>query len=265
MEQNIYHWSLFFEEWKKTQIFDPIQKWQQYFNDFHRLSIPNASQPSPISTSEWAVFFQGARSSYTEHRKKGLGINFWHVAGIGKDELKNSTVLAWLLDYYGSHGQRDAFLQCFLTSVKRRYATTGVPTDHFPASSDISGDYRTNVEQSYDEHEAASSTYRSRIDIKVDGPGFLLLIEIKINASETGDQLARYLRVGKQQAGTRPSGVVFITKEGRLPNDTSLHDKVICLSWRELSAEFLRHTNSMPVESYGRTLIEQFCRHMALL
>lgn len=173
MEQDVHHWSLFFAEWGKAQVFDSTLKWQQYFNEFRRLNIPKTSQSPTINTSDLVDFFKKAQSSYTEHRERGLGINFWQVAGIGKDELKNSTVLAWLLDCYGSHGQRDAFLQCLLTSVKHRYSTIGVPTDHFPVSSNINDGYRTSVEQSYDEHEAASSTYRSRVDIKVDGSCFL--------------------------------------------------------------------------------------------
>ena len=187
------------------------------------------------------------------YRKQGKAVDVWKVAGIGRDELNNSFILEWLLDCYGSHGQGDAFLRTLLEQCG----------DGSMASICAHG-YRTTVEKSYDEHDQGSGKKRSRVDIVLEGPSFLLLIEVKVDSSETDNQLERYLRIGRTRAGFRPWCLVYLTKDGRQPINTGLEDKnkVDCVSWRKLGRAFLRHVDSMPADSHGTVVIRQFCKHI---
>jgi hypothetical protein len=247
MQQQISGWNIFFAKFSGM-----LQRWEQ--------------PPSlPLSPQVCADFFLDFAGRYNAYRKQGRSVDYIRLAGIGRDELQNSAFLAWLLDASGDHGQGADFLRCFLSCLWEN----GCPTEkngRFPSSSDISGAYRTFIENSYEEEDPEQSgKQRSRIDIELDGPGFLLLIEVKIHAGETDTQLARYLGNGGKRAGNRPWGLVFVTTDGHPPADDALHGKIACVNWRSLGRAFLRHVAAMPADSHGTVIIRQFCEHITRL
>lgn len=49
----------------------------------------------------------------------------------------------------------------------------------------------------------------NRVDIEIDADNFLLFIEVKIDANEQPEQIARYCKDAKQRSMSRPWAVVF--------------------------------------------------------
>ena len=233
-----------------------IAQWQDFFRDFTRLAQSGAMSSdkcSSLSPNAVSTFFSAFTSIYGSDCVQGRMVDVWEAAGIGTDELRNSAILAWLLDCHGSHGQGASFLREFLACLPgwdRR---------------EIAADYHTRVESSYDEGEPDAPQKRSRVDIEVDGPSFLLLLEIKIHAGETNNQLERYCRIGESRKGNRPWALVFVTPDGRPPADTALYAQVYCLSWQTVGCAIARHAATMPQDSHGTIAIKQFCAHMARL
>jgi hypothetical protein len=208
---------------------------------------------APILLPAWTSFFACFASAYTAYRQQGKAVDVWQLAQIGRDELRNCSILGWLLNCHGSHGQGAAFLKKLLLHMQ-------CGQDRMELG--LLDGYRVIIEESYDEYEPSNDQQRSRVDIVLEGPTFLLLIEAKIQSGETDNQLERYLRIGRVRAGVRPWHLVYLTLDGRPPQDDTLKDKVVCVRWRDLGQEFLRHVDTMPVDSHGTVVIHQFCQHI---
>lgn len=187
----------------------------------------------------------------------GSEINVWEVAGLKSDEVRNSRVLKWLLDWQGSHGQGDKILLKLLKSLK---------LPNFPSFESHVGHYTSRVESS------PLGERENRVDIEIDGHDFLLFIEVKINASETNDQLDRYLISAKAKAGdNRPWCVLYLTQDGRDPRhienpkapryEFSKH--LIPLSWRDITKVLKEYAKEeLPVNSYSHCAINSFISHI---
>ena len=258
---NTTRWQRFFSDFAASHTAPDAQisfaYWNQFFKRFVELRPVQATQPRRIIAPQgWADFFAYFAVMRDTYRKQGKAVDVWELAGIGRDELRNSAILGWLLNCHGSHGQGDAFLRAFL-------AQCGYDQDSI-ASMCVHG-YRTTVEESNDEYEVGSDKQRSRVDIVLEGPAFLLLIEVKVQSGETDNQLERYLRIGRARAGVRFWRLVYLTLDGRLPKDAALQGEVDCARWRDLGLAFLRHVDSMPADSQGTVVIRQFCEHIITL
>lgn len=227
--------------------------WSAFFTDFAALRATADAQTPVISSEQCTAFFSRFGELHSAHMAQGMGVNFIELAGIGHDELRNCSLLAWLLDCSGSHGQGAAFLRRFIDCIREMDCPEG-----FPAAPEGSASYRTTLESSYDDVDSGRT--RSRVDIELDGSAFLLFIEAKVQAGEGERQLARYLRIGRVRAGNRPWGLVFITPSGRQPDEEALCGNVACISWRTLGRSFLCHANTMP-DTHGRIAVRQLCEH----
>jgi hypothetical protein len=249
-----------------------IQNWQQFFTEFRQygadsLSIRDSTRDSTLDNREAAEFFHQFRRQYEPFVKSGGTINVWEVAGIGKDEVRNCAVLSWLLDCHGTHGQGAAFLHCFLNSLQTVPSNTCLP--RLPQAAQARAPYRTVLEKAYDEGCSDDNTPNSRVDIVIEKETFLLFIEAKVYAGETGNQIERYNRILQSRAGGRPCGLVFLTPDGRTARDESAED-VACLSWSRLADSLERFTNEQgisdgtisPQQPLWALLVQQFCGHI---
>jgi len=256
---NTTNWRTFFTEFAKLptspEAREPLANWAHFFESFAELWHPQTPQPRVhIPLTDWVEFINDFAREHGENRKQGRAIDVWQIVELGHKELVNSTILRWLLDCHGSHGQGAAFLQALLACSECR--SDIMTSTHYG--------YRTTLEKSYDEHELNNDKQRSRVDITLEGPAFLLLIEVKVEAGETDNQLKRYLHIGRERAGVRPWHLVYLTKDGRPPDNTELKNatEIVCVRWRDLGRAFLRHTASMPADSHGTVIIRQFCEHI---
>lgn len=149
----------------------------------------------------------------------------WKASGLRRDEVRNSSVLAWFLDPKGGHGLGDAPLRALLAKVGRK-----LPFPDAPSRACV-----VMVEDCPDGSRA------SRVDVTIDDPGrFFLGIEVKIDAPEQPEQLERYCRIAEARAcDGRPWAVAFLTPTGRKPSTAGEGENVVPTSWSDVAA-FLR-------------------------
>jgi hypothetical protein len=253
-------WSSFFDNFSEVQAGVDIKTWANFFEIFSThtnflKSIDEEPRSIP-DLNEWAKFLILFDDEYSKKKNLGEYINIWEVSGIGEKELPNASILAWLLDCNGTHGQNDAFLKTLLEVVDSHNVR------NFPSSCDLPPYYHTFTEYSHNEdpHEI-NAPQRSRVDIEIRAPNFFLVIEVKVHAVETSNQLARYSKLVDERSCL--GGVLFITRKGRPPSDPALHSKVATASWKMLARVFAYRVCKMPASSLGAIVIRQFCEHIA--
>lgn len=155
--------------------------------------------------------------------------NLFRVLRVEEVEIRHSNVLAWLLDPSESHGLGALFLRRFLSSVL-------LDTDVESASLSPAG-----VElMPFGEVEV----YRERhnIDILVRGAGgrgtaavrWCLLVENKIRAKESKDQLVRYRQAVEREFPEDKVVPIFLTVDGDDPSDDAEEAGFIPLSHRHV-------------------------------
>lgn len=156
-----------------------------------------------------------------QHRS--LSFDPWEVAGLGRKEVRNTAVLAWLLDPDGTHGFGKLPLQAFLQAI--RHSRNDIPEDYLQYC-------RVRVETN------PTGDNTNRVDVEINADNFFLLIEVKIDAYEQPEQVARYCSDAKLRAMSRPWAVIFLTPRGGKPLTCGLDFKpedVPCISWRHLA------------------------------
>lgn len=153
----------------------------------------------------------------------------WEVAGLGRDEVRNSSVLAWLLNPKGSHGFGSSVLQSLLSYVHKQ-------KNHFPYSAGGYCNVRTEI--------CPNGDLSDRLDIEIDADNFYLIIEVKIGAIEGNEQLSRYARLAQTQKGQRPWAIIYLTPRKKMAKTAGDYaDSIVNLSWVEMAGII---ENSMP-------------------
>ncbi|MDR2050295.1 MAG: PD-(D/E)XK nuclease family protein [Deltaproteobacteria bacterium] len=229
------------------------------------------SRESP-RTARCEDFFARFRALYTPFFQAGGEIRFWDLAALGTDELRNTSILGWLLDQHASHGQGDAFFRLFLEALRASPGCPEAAREALPGPEQLGGGYGTRLEISYESPEDKDSRPGSRVDLEMEGRSMLLFIEAKVYAGETGNQLARYAAILDARKGGRAHGLVFLTPEGRPPQEEILARKVVCVSWRHIARHMSLHAEKglSASRSSGETrppfwaeLARQYCRHIS--
>lgn len=171
-------------------------------------------------------------------------LNVWSVAGLKRDERRNAAVLAWLLSPNGSHGFGAAILQALFD---RAAATTPSWPSHLQMLS--------MAQVATEEWPVGSAA--ERVDIAIDGPGFAVFVEVKVDAPEGPSQLQRYadLIQRKAQALGRDHGLI-IYLSSRRPRNAPLGTAL--LTWKDV-AEILM---DLPQNGLGGMLAKQFAAHV---
>ena len=246
------------------------REWQNFFIEFRRHLPTNPLQQDTVAdTQRTEAFFSEFRRHHTWFVRSGGTINVWDIAGVGKKEVRNCAVLGWLLDCYGSHGQGSTFLRCFLDSVRTTPQNNTVCLTRLPQTAHIHTPYRLILENSYSQGCLEECTTKSRVDIVIESEAFLLFVEVKIHAEETGDQLKRYNNILRSRACGKPCCMVFLTPTGRAPREESA-ESIACLSWKYLADSFENLINAQAVSDATAPsspplwvpLIQQFCKHI---
>lgn len=203
-----------------TWLDDFFRQWPKH------IEWSEEEKPININASQLAEFFSLLAEPLSVVRHPYLQFDPWEIAGLQRKEVPNTAVLAWLLDPFGSHGFGKLPLQVLLRLI-RSQNRHDIPAD-FSHSCHI----QTEVCPTGDE--------ANRVDIEISADNFFLLIEVKIDAGEQEQQIARYCRDAEIRAVNRPWAVVFLTPQGRRPlsgNSKLPVESVPCLSWRQLAAE----------------------------
>jgi hypothetical protein len=264
----------FFAKWRNMD--DPRELlWKNFFHAFRELhAAVRAPSFAAPDASRCDDFFSRFRASYLPFFQIGGEINFWDLAALGRDEQRNTSVLRWLLDRYASHGQGDAFFRCFMEALRSAPDCPEAVGTALPEPEQLDGAYQARLECSHETPAGLDSQPESRVDLEIEGRSFLLLIEAKVDAGETGDQLARYAAILDARKGGRANGLVFLTPEGRAPKEASLARRVACVSWRHIARHLAHHVEKNLLVSRGSgemlppfwaELARQYCRHISTL
>ena len=198
---------------------------RQFLDDFAKLQpspvdqiITEASPPDYRLLSNW---LSSMCLPLNDVQSSAWNFDPWEVAGLGRDEVRNTSVLAWLLNPRGSHGMGSAVLQHLLSSINKQ-------KNHFPVSEGSFCNVRTEISPNGD--------ISDRLDIEIDTENFYLIIEVKIGATEGYEQLNRYGRLAETQKAHRPWALIYLTpgkKEAKTGNNYT--DSIISFSWDEIA------------------------------
>ena len=144
----------------------------------------NAAEPTLpashfLSSVEISAFLSAIASSPAAAQRPTPVFNIWKVVGLGRNEVRNTSILAWALDPRGSHGKGAAILNSLVTRVRRGK----LPEE------DLSP-FPEEVTQCFVTTEApAFADQANRVDILMDGPGFTAFVEAKIDAPPNAEQV----------------------------------------------------------------------------
>lgn len=150
--------------------------------------------------------------------------NLFEALGAVNSELRHSTFLAWLFDPHGSHGFGDVIAKRLL----QRILIHGVPTAKLSAVNlDLMDFADIEVRREW-----------KSIDILLLSPAnhLVVVIENKVGATESTDQLQRYRKLiqtefpPEQIGGDWRHVFIFLTIDGVAPTD----DSYVTLSYRQL-------------------------------
>ena len=196
-----------------------------FFAQWPRQGLSTQARESPavtVETHQLSAFFTDIAQPLAALRHGTFTFDPWEVAKLGRNEVRNSAVLAWLLDPHGNHGFGDLPLKALLSAVRE------CGKANFPQN--VTRFCRVNVEK-YPTGDATN-----RVDIEIDADNFFMLIEVKIDAYEQKDQILRYIGEAQKRAGEQPWAVVYLTPQGRVPLSAGGEADVPCLSWRRLAS-----------------------------
>ena len=221
------------------------QKVEEQTKDFYRV----------FSLSDFFTCFPAA----TEARERRLyKTNIWGVAGVGSDELKNMGILAWWLRHDAEHGLEGAILRGILDTLSKQDGFEAKPTFELFSSS-----YRVRRElTAWDSHGRAS-----RMDIIIENNKALIIIEGKINASESVSseygvaQLDRYCDLAKILANNRQWAVIYLTPKIRINAERRKKQSgLIELTWKQVANVIKMESKYLPKGEAVRILMESTYR-----
>ena len=155
-------------------------------------------------------------------RRSGYACDPWEIAGLERNEVRNCMVLSWLLNPQGSHGFGGILLETLINEINLRSHEKPLPPP---------GKFCTVRTESNPDGDVSN-----RYDIEIDDEKFYLIIEVKIDAPESSNQLKRYGLIAQVRADKRPWGIVFLTPKGIASVTAGIfYNKITSLSWRNLS------------------------------
>jgi hypothetical protein len=249
---------IFFEKWKalhpslleQLQVF--FQKWSGY--------IPTEDWTSEHSSIDFdcvlslADFFRNFPLAIKARRRQGYGLNIWNIAGVGRDELRNMAILFWWLRHDGEHGLGETILKGIINRIENNYGESYIPNFNY-----FSAGYRI-----YREHTLWDNQGRARrMDILIESDDALIVIEGKINASESvsvedgQSQLDKYCELAKNLANNRQWAVVYLTPSKRLnTHRRQKQPRLLELTWKEVANVIKRESKCFAKDDVIRVLME---------
>jgi hypothetical protein len=157
-----------------------LQKFLDQFEKHRRSELIKPSRPieTEFDQGRFQHFLAEFRPLAEICRRNGDQINIWSVAGLGRNEVRNASVLAWLLDSRGTHGRGVAIFRALMERLSRQHAGP------FPLNIDLTRRYRV-----FTEHYSLDDEGNC-VDLVIDGSDFVVFIEVKIDAREARNRLA---------------------------------------------------------------------------
>lgn len=198
---------------------------RQLLEDLSRLQLPQAGQIttkiSPPNYSLLSRWLSSMNRPLEAVQKSAWDFDPWEISGLGRDEVRNTSVLAWLLNPRGSHGMGSAVMKHLLSYINKQ-------KNYFPVSAGNICNVRTEI--------CPNGDLSDRLDIEIDASNFYMIIEVKISATEGKEQLNRYGRLAETQKAYRPWALIYLTpKKKESKTGDSYTDSIINMSWDEIA------------------------------
>lgn len=171
-----------------------------------------------------SAFIEKDKKHKLERRNIGGEFNLFEVLGINSKEVLHSKFIAELLNTNGKHGMKDVFLNEFL-KIKGIFK-------NFDTLNSCAFTERYVGEMYHDD----SNSEGGRIDILVESPKEMIVIENKIYASDEENQLVRYHNYCKST--DKNFRLIYLTLNGSAPSDYSKRElkdnsDYLCLSYKD--------------------------------
>lgn len=165
-------------------------------------SLPGFATGSQVlqAADRLTCFSEEFRRVFQANLRRGEYINVWNVAGLGRNELAVASVVAWIVNERGSHGRGSRVLNEWVSQLRPKWANPSL------AKSGPLSSYRTATEV------YPFSATDSRVDIELDGSEFVLFVEVKVDAAEGPNQIAKYLAHAQAKAGARRYALIFVSR-----------------------------------------------------
>ena len=244
----------FFANWHAARALDPpgllAERLDRLFSAMRALA--SESTPTvPISDpARLHSVFDSLRGPLAEAKGAGSLFNAWAAAGLKRDEVRNAAVMASLLDPRLCPATGPAFLQGLVAIAGGGPASVIAPES-------LRRGYMVRTE------DCPLGGGENRVDISIEGAGFLLFIEVKIDAGEGHAQLERYdgvLRAKANLTGARPA-LIYLSP--RSPAVLPAH--AAYLTWADVATAARKA--GRPLRGSQRTIAEalltQFAVHAA--
>jgi hypothetical protein len=162
--------------------------------------------------------------------------------------VRTARVLTWLLNPQGSHGAGDAYLQALWAEIGGERLLNFVLQDP-----------QRTLRENY-----PLGDQENRVDVEVIGRNFLLFIEVKIDAVEGINQVARYTALAAQKAASlgRQNWAVLYLSE-RAPEQQT--ERCLYLRWRNVAQAIKSAARRLDTNDFGTKAALHFARHVAQL
>lgn len=184
---------------------------------------PTSSPPpprAPLDQTRLRQTLTALGPALGRRRRLAPDLNVWTVSGIGFDEVRVSSVLAWFLNPAGSHGEGSRFADAVWQAAGG---------DHL--GFDLQGLRRSATEV------CPLADLADRVDVVLDGDEFSVFIEVKVYAGLQPAQLERYLTAVELSARLRDkthAALIYLA-----PFPTKLPPgPCLSLNWRKLATAF---------------------------
>lgn len=199
-----------------------------------------------LDESRLRALFAQLTGPLEQARRDGSLADVWDIAGLGRNELRTAAALAALWNPRLCGTVAVEFLAAFLARVG--------PDENFPTHTELNAGYVVRTED-HPEGEVSE-----RVDITIEGRGFLLGIEIKIDADEGPQQLSRYRNALQARAAHRQQRPALIYLSPRPPLDPfTRHAR-----WSDIAAAARSVAPCQAAErQFVHQLVTQFATHVA--
>lgn len=173
--------------------------------------------------------------------------NIFEILRVSHFEIRHSNFLAWLLDPKQGHNLGDTFLKWFLKEIFQDNKITWI--DEFQVDSVRISDVKIHRE------------YR-HIDLLLEFPDWVLIIENKFGSKEHNDQLARYRTNLEKEFPNKQKAYVYLTPYRDEPEQESdcevyvTFDYASIVALLERALEIYSQTLSSSVINYLRDYVE---------
>ncbi|WP_162252096.1 PD-(D/E)XK nuclease family protein [Brevundimonas sp. Root1423] len=213
------------------------------------VDVSPVPQAAPIARALVERLLTSLKPAIASARTDGTLQNVWSMAGLKRDEVRNSAVLASLFSPVVSGDRGVAFLNAFLNTL-RGPDRTGLPEEE-----ELRRGYTVQTEA------CPLGAADDRVDLSIEGPDFILLIEVKIGAGEGLEQLSRYDRVLRRKAETlgKRAVLIYLSPTPALaPPPGSIY-----ASWRCVvrAANAVARTHPTADQTFQDQLLRQFAHH----